>query len=69
MRLDGQRICEICSAQLDQVRNIRSLLVSVLTLAAEGGWCQMVEIYYQAQSSNGTLTERMSSEADEPWVY
>jgi hypothetical protein len=22
-----------------------------------GGWCQMVEIYYNAQSDNGTLTD------------
>lgn len=28
----------------------------ILRVLRPGGWCQMVEIYFNAQSDNGTLT-------------
>lgn len=37
-------------------------MTDILRVLRPGGWCQMVEIYYNAQSDNGTLTDSMSSE-------
>lgn len=34
----------------DYVRDLNRVLVA-------GGWCQMVEIYFNAQSNNGALTD------------
>ncbi|KAL2165857.1 hypothetical protein VTG60DRAFT_3706 [Thermothelomyces hinnuleus] len=31
-------------------------LSDILRVLRPGGWCQMVEIYFNAQSDNGTLT-------------
>jgi hypothetical protein len=31
-------------------------LNDILRILRPGGWCQMVEIYFNAQSDNGTLT-------------
>jgi hypothetical protein len=31
-------------------------LGDILRILRPGGWCQMVEIYFNAQSDNGTLT-------------
>lgn len=36
-------------------------MADILRVLRPGGWCQMVEIYYNAQSDNGTLTDSMSS--------
>ncbi|KAK1755746.1 S-adenosyl-L-methionine-dependent methyltransferase [Echria macrotheca] len=33
-----------------------SYLADILRVLRPGGWCQMVEIYFNAQSDNGTLT-------------
>ncbi|OIW32463.1 S-adenosyl-L-methionine-dependent methyltransferase [Coniochaeta ligniaria NRRL 30616] len=32
-------------------------MADILRVLRPGGWCQMVEIYYNAQSDNGTLTD------------
>ncbi|PKS08897.1 hypothetical protein jhhlp_003510 [Lomentospora prolificans] len=34
----------------------RSYLADIFRVTRPGGWCQMVEIYFNAQSDNGTLT-------------
>jgi hypothetical protein len=34
-----------------------SYLRDMLRILSPGGWCQMVEIYFNAQSDNGSLTE------------
>lgn len=33
----------------------RSYVQDILRVLRPGGWCQMVEIYFNAQSDNGTL--------------
>lgn len=32
-------------------------MADILRVLRPGGWCQMVEIYFNAQSDNGTLTD------------
>jgi predicted methyltransferase len=34
----------------------RSYVRDIFRVLKPGGWCQMVEIYFNAQSDNGTLT-------------
>ena len=34
----------------------RSYLLDIFRVLRPGGWCQMVEIYLNAQSDNGSLT-------------
>lgn len=34
----------------------RSYIRDIFRVLRPGGWCQMVEIYFNAQSDNGTLT-------------
>lgn len=36
-------------------------LGDMLRILRPGGWCQMVEIYFNAQSDNGTLTSSRSA--------
>ena len=61
MQPDGPHIFETYSALLDQVGNslFERHIWTVFDLRSTGGWCQMVEIYYQVQSYNGTLTDGM----------
>jgi hypothetical protein len=33
----------------------------ILKVLKPGGWCQMVEIYFMAQSDNGSLTDGIKS--------
>lgn len=35
-------------------------MADILRVLRPGGWCQMVEVYYNVQSDNGTLTDSMS---------
>lgn len=40
----------------------RNYIADIFRVLRPGGWCQMVEIYFNAQSDNGTLTDsRLSS--------
>ncbi|RSL98414.1 hypothetical protein CDV31_012614 [Fusarium ambrosium] len=39
----------------------RSYIRDIFRVLRPGGWCQMVEIYFNAQSDNGTLTRGKSS--------
>lgn len=34
-------------------------MADIFRVLRPGGWCQMVETYYNAQSDNGTLTDSM----------
>lgn len=42
-----------------------SYLKDIYRVLRPGGWCQVVEVYFQAQSDNGRLTDR---ELPEKWV-
>lgn len=42
----------------------RNYMADMFRVLRPGGWCQMVEIYFNAQSDNGTLTDSRSSSAD-----
>ena len=49
-------------------------VADIFRVLRRGGWCQMVEIYYNAQSDNGTLTDskypfgRVSRLNGSPWM-
>lgn len=34
----------------------RQYIADIFRVTRPGGWCQMVEVYFNAQSDNGTLT-------------
>lgn len=36
-------------------------LRDIFRVIRPGGWCQMVEMYYNVQSDNGTLTSGLTS--------
>lgn len=38
-----------------------SYMADIFRVLRPGGWCQMVEIYYNAQSDNGSLTDGRSA--------
>lgn len=38
----------------------RHYMADIFRVLRPGGWCQMVEIYFNAQSDNGTLTDSRS---------
>ncbi|KAJ4270072.1 hypothetical protein NW762_001745 [Fusarium torreyae] len=38
----------------------RSYIRDIFRVLKPGGWCQMVEVYFNAQSDNGTLTRGKS---------
>lgn len=37
----------------------RQYIADIFRVTRPGGWCQMVEVYFNAQSDNGTLTHGM----------
>lgn len=39
----------------------QSYMTDILRVLRPGGWCQMVELYANVQSDNGTLTESKSA--------
>lgn len=41
----------------------RQYIDDIFRVTRPGGWCQMVEVYFNAQSDNGTLTHGRLSEA------
>ena len=47
----------------------RSYIHDIFKVVRPGGWCQMVEIYPNAQSDNGTLERGKSSVRSKPGLY
>jgi hypothetical protein len=45
----------------------RSYIRDIFRILRPGGWCQMVEIYFNAQSDNGSLTAGESQAVGLPW--
>lgn len=44
----------------------RQYIADIFRVTRPGGWCQMVEIYFNAQSDNGTLTHGRLASAINP---
>lgn len=47
----------------------RNYIRDIFRVLRPGGWCQMVEVYFNAQSDNGTLTPGKLDRSRQPCIH